>query len=106
MRAREPTFILARKCGSRRHSATSFSENVVLANTKYKCYSFYFFLRLGNSLISFNQDNNATFFGEKDVQSSYPGCLLFENTRKNFELNLVLLVVLALESKGLHLHTP
>ena len=35
-------------------------------------------LRLGNSLISFNQDNSANFFGEKDGQLSYPGCLLFE----------------------------
>ena len=34
---------------------------------------------------------------------SYPGCLLFENTReKNFKLNLVLVVVLVLESKGLY----
>ena len=29
------------------------------------------------------------------------GCLFFDNTRKNFKLNLVLVVVLVLESKGL-----
>ena len=63
-------------------------------------------LRLGNTLTSFNQDNSANFFGEKNGQSSYPGCLLFENTRTNFTLNLVLVVVLVLESKALHLHTP
>ena len=28
--------ILAGKCGSRRHSTTSFSENVVVAETSYK----------------------------------------------------------------------
>ena len=34
---------------------------------------------------------------------SYPGCLLFENTHeKNFKLNLVLVVVLVLESKGIY----
>ena len=32
-----------------------------------KCYRFYY-LRLGDSLTSFNQDNSANFFGEKDVQ--------------------------------------
>ena len=30
------------------------------------------------------------------------GCLYFENTRKNFKLNLVHVVVLFLESKGLY----
>ena len=55
------------------------------------------YLRLGDSLTSFNQDNSANFFGEKDVQRSYPGCLLFENTRKNFKSNLALVVVLVLE---------
>ena len=39
-------------------------------------------------------------FGEKDLQWSYPGCLLFENTQKNFMLNLVL--VLILECKGVY----
>ena len=42
------------------------------------------------------------FFGEKDVRWSYQGCLLFENTRKNFKLNLVLVVVLVLEFTGLY----
>ena len=32
-----------------------------------KCYRFCY-LRLGDSLTSFNQDNNANCFGEKDVQ--------------------------------------
>ena len=44
--------------------------------------------------------HSANLFGEKDLQWSYPGCLLFENTQKNFMLNLVL--VLILESKGLY----
>ena len=36
------------------------------------------------------------------VKLSFPGSLYFENTRKNFKSNLVLVVVLVLESKGLH----
>ena len=57
---------------------------------------------MGDSLTSFNQDNSANFFGEEDAQWSYPGCPLFENTRKNFKLNLVLAVVLVLKSKALY----
>ena len=60
-----------------------------------------FFLREGDvCTLAINQDNSANLFGEKDLQWSYPGCLLFENTQINFLLNLVL--VLILESKGLY----
>ena len=38
----------------------------------------------------------------KESTMKLPGCLFFENTRKNFKLNLVLVVVLVLESKGLY----
>ena len=37
----------------------------------------------------------------KKVQRRIRGCLFFDNTRKNFKSNLVLVVVLVLESKGL-----
>ena len=37
----------------------------------------------------------------KIVQRRIRGCLFFDNTRKNFKSNLVLVVVLVLESKGL-----
>ena len=49
-----------------------------------------------------SQDNSANFSGESKVQGSFPGSLFFENTRKNFQSNLALLVVLVLESKGLY----
>ena len=32
----EPTSFVARKCDSRRHSTTSFSENVVVAGASYQ----------------------------------------------------------------------
>ena len=35
------------------------------------------------------------------VKGSFPGSLYFENTRKNFESNLVLVAVFVLETKGL-----
>ena len=59
-----------------------------------------------DGLASFSKDNRAIFFlGGKEVQGSFPGCLLFENTRKNLKSNLVLVVVLVLESKGLYNYT-
>ena len=65
-----------------------------------KCYRFYHFA--AESLTSFNKDNSANFLGENGVEWSYSRCLLFENTWKNFKWNLVVVVVLALESKGLY----
>ena len=51
-------------------------------------------LAIGRGLISFNKDRS-------DINDrSFPGCLFFENIRKNFHLNLVLEVVLELESEG------
>ena len=40
----------------------------------------------------------------KKVQWRIPGCLFFDNTWKNFKSNLVLVLVLFLESKGLYKH--
>ena len=53
-------------------------------------------------LTFFNNDNCANFFGEKKVQSTISGCLFFEITRKKFKSNIVVVVVLVLESKGLN----
>ena len=80
---------MAAKRDSRRHSTSSFSEIVVLWDKSYRVFNIGFIiLRLGDSLTSFNQDNSAK---SKRCTMSYPGCLLFENTReKNFKLNLVL----------------
>ena len=47
------------------------------------------------SLINYS----AIFSYENKVQWSFPGCLFFSNTRKNCKINLVLVVVLVLESK-------
>ena len=55
----------------------------------------------GDSLTSLNQDNSA-IFGEKDVQRSYPGDYYLKLREKKFGLNLVLRVVLVIESKGLY----
>ena len=90
---------MAAKRDSRRHSTSSFSDNVVLWDKSYSVIGF-IISRLADSLTSSNQDNTAN---SKRCTMSYPGCLLFENTReKNFKLNLVLVVVLVLESKGLY----
>ena len=53
------------KYDSHRHSATSFSENVVLVNTSYEVSQvlFSFLFRLGDGLTSFNQDKSANLFG-------------------------------------------
>ena len=88
--------ILAGKCDSRRYSSTSFSENVVVAKTSYQMFG----------ILSFccresinNRTNNNTFWWNK-VKWSFPDCLVFENTRKNFKLNLV--IYLVLKSKALY----
>ena len=69
-----------------RHSTTSFGANVVVAETSYQMLEFYHFaIGRGLNLLS----------SIKITVPSFPGLLLFENTRKNRKSNLVL------ESKGL-----
>ena len=53
------------KRDSRRHSATSFSKNVMLVGHKLLSIIPFTILRLGDNLISFNKDNRALFFLEK-----------------------------------------
>ena len=77
---------MAGKLGSRRHSTTSFSKNVVMTETSYQMLEV---LRTREGLTSFNIDNSAIFSNEK---RSFPGCLFLENTRKNVKLNLVLVL--------------
>ena len=58
--------ILAGKCGSRRHSTTSFSENVEVAETSYQMLEVLaFILPSGEGLTSFSINNRTNFFGEK-----------------------------------------
>ena len=50
-------------------------------------------------------NNSANFSGEKKYNKRIPGCLFFDITSKNFQSNLVLVVVhvvLVLESKALY----
>ena len=75
------------KSGSRRHSTTSFSENVEVAETSYQM---------------FTEGNSANFSSEKMVRWRYLGSLYFENTRKNVKSNIVLVVVLVVESEALY----
>ena len=76
--------ILAGKRDSRRHSTTSFGENVVVAETSF------IILRLEEGVTSFHKDNSSNFSGESKVKYSFPGNLFFENTRKTFQSNLEL----------------
>ena len=59
--------ILAGKRGSRRHSTTSFSENVVEAGTSFSI------LQSGEVLTSFNNDNSVNFSGEKNYNEEFRG---------------------------------
>ena len=53
------------KRDSRRHSATSFSKNVMLVGHKLLSIIRFTILRLGDNLTSFNKDNRAIIFLEK-----------------------------------------
>ena len=62
-----------------RHSAKSFSENVVLAEQVIKCYRLYYFTT-GRG--SFNQDNSAIFLVEKMYNEAIWVSIIWE-IRKN-----------------------
>ena len=53
------------KRDSRRHSATSFSKNVMLVGHKLLSIIRFTILRLGDNLTSFNKNNRALIFLEK-----------------------------------------
>ena len=53
------------KRDSHRHSATSFSKNVMLVGHKLLSIIRFTILRLGDNLTSFNKDNRALIFLEK-----------------------------------------
>ena len=86
---------MAGEYDSHRHSATIFSKNVVLVDTSYE-------VSLVFSLTSFTQDKSANFFGVKMYNEAIRGVyyLRIREKKKNCKLNLLLLVVLVLESKG------
>ena len=93
--------ILEGKRGSRRQSTTRGRSG----GNKLSDVRSFIILLSGEGLTSFNNDNSTNFSGDKKkVQWRIPGCLFFDNTRKNFKSNLVLVVVPVLESKGLYSH--
>ena len=93
---------MAGKRGSRRHSTTSFSESVVVAGTSYQMLEVLAFCNLERAQPPSITITVLTFLVKKRIS----GCLFFDNTRKNFKSNLVLVVVLVLESEGLSTSFP
>ena len=93
---------MAGKRGSRRHSTTSFSESVVVAGTSYEMLEVLAFCNWERAQPPSITITVLTFLVKKKVQLRISGCLFFDNTRKNFKSNLVLVVVLVLESKVLY----
>ena len=80
---------MAGKRDSRRHSTTSFSQNVVAVETSYEMLDVLYHFAIGRGL-------NLEVFG-----------VSYFLTRKNFKSNLVLVVVLVLEYNGLfYFKTP
>ena len=93
---------LAGNPDSRRHFITTFRmrrrrNQVAKINVRS-----FIILRLAEGLTSFNKDNSANSSGESKVQWSLLECLFFENTRKNVQSNLLIVVVLVIEPKGLY----
>ena len=70
-----------------------------MAETNYQMLKVLSFLRSGESLTSSNEDNSANFSGEKSMKkhSGVSTCLQYA---ENFKSNLILVVILVLESKG------
>ena len=89
---------MAGKRGSRRHSTTSFSESVVVAGTSYEMLEVLAFCNWERAQPPSITITVLTFLVKKRTS----GCLFFDNTRKNFKSNLVLVVVLVLGSKVLY----
>ena len=57
---------------------------------------------LGKGSTSFNNDNSDNFFDEKKYNEEFRGVCFLTTREKNFKSNLVLVVVLVLESKGFY----
>ena len=57
-------------------------------------------LRQGDGLSSFSKDNSANFWWKRS-EMKLSGVSIFWEYAKNFKSNLILIVILILESKGL-----
>ena len=87
--------ILAGKRGSRRHSTTSFSENVEVAETRYQMLEV-LPPSLKVTVLTFLVKNGKMKLSWESIFWEYAKNL------SSFQSNLVLVVVLVLESKGLY----
>ena len=77
------------------YSTTSFSENIVVAGTSYQILEVKSFCNRERTKPSPTKVTALIF------QWSFPGRILFNNTRKNFKLNLLVVLFLVLKSKAL-----
>ena len=89
--------ILAGKRGSRRHSTTSFSESVVVAGTSYQMLEVLAFCNRERAQPPSMTITVLTFLVKKSTIKNSRVSIF----RKNFKSNLVLVVVLVVESKAL-----
>ena len=91
---------LAGKRGIRPNSTTSFSESVVVAGTSYQILGVLAFCNRERAQPPSITMTVLTFLVKKSTMKNSGG-LFFDNTRKNFKSNLVLVVIFVLESRGL-----
>ena len=83
----------------RRHSTTSFSVNVVVAEELSNVTRF-IILRSEDGLTSFNKDNSAKFLVNHKYNEAFRGDYFRIIRDKKIQSNLVLVVVLVLESQA------
>ena len=88
-----------RRWARRNFCHSQASESVVMAETSYQLLEVLEFCNRERAQPPPITITVLTFLVKK-VQWRIRGCLSFDNTRKNFKSNLVLVVVLVLESKG------
>ena len=87
---------------SRRYSTTSFSKNVMVAETSLQMLQVLAFA-IGKGLNLFpNKYNSANFSGEKRYNEACRDVYFLRIREKNVKSNLVLVVVLVFESTGVH----
>jgi len=100
---REPASFWAGKRGSRRHSTTRFSENVEVAETSlYQMLNVLSFCDLQRVQPPSLKVTVLTFLVKNGKMKLSKGVYILRIREKAFKLNLVLVVVLVLESKGLY----
>ena len=94
--------VATRCCGKNRRCESSRVTSPSVAGTSYQTLEVLAFCNRKRAQPSSITIKAVLTFRWKKVQWRIPGCLFFDNTRKNFKSNLVLVVVLVLESKGLY----